>query len=303
MLYYVTWTDRDVNYQDYDNDCNMMVSPRNVHKKWSFNNWENFPKKIIVDCGAIQYIKDKEIPKSKEVLNSQLNLFKNYIPNYNTSITFCSPDVPLIPNNISKIESLERIKKTIENAEKYFNLVLKLDISLKFDLIGVIQSFDSETAYYSAKRLSEIGYKRFGIGSLIPLIVKKDKNKIFRIIEAVIEAVGNRVHVFGITSPSLISKLKSLKIESIDSATPMREAFNGSINYSKPFRRCKFVNNVKTQELIRNYGYSIPIDKLEKCNCPICRENPNRLLLGGTKENINWKAIHNYFHLKWEIQS
>lgn len=301
MQYYVTWTDRDVNYQDYDDDCYMMISPRNVKKGWTSEKWKTFPKKIIIDSGAIQYIKDKRFPTPEEVLERQLSIFGKDIPS--KLLTLCSPDIPLIPYKISKTEALERIKLTIRNAEQYFNLIEKQKLNDNYNFMGVIQAFDPETAYYSSLRLAEIGYETFGIGSLIPLAARGDKQLIFRIIEAVIEAIGNKVHIFGITAPGIIPKLKKLKVESLDSSTPMREAINGSIIYSNPFRRCKFLRDVRSQEWARNYSFSNIIDELEPCNCPVCIENPEKLLLDGQKKNINWKAIHNYFHLKWEIQN
>ncbi|MBC7474762.1 MAG: hypothetical protein H7263_10765 [Candidatus Sericytochromatia bacterium] len=301
MDYYVTWTDRDVNYQEYDDNCHMMISPRNVNKSWSSKKWTKFPKKIIIDSGAIQYIKDKRFPSPEDVLNRQLSIFGEDVPS--KLLTFCSPDIPLIPYKISKTEALERIKLTIKNAEQYFNLMEKQKLYKNYRFMGVVQAFDPETAYYSSLRLAEIGYETFGIGSLIPLSARGDKQLIFRIIEAVIEAIGTRVHIFGITAPGLISKLKKLKVESIDSSTPMREAINGAIIYSNPFRRCKFLRDTRSQEWTRNYSFGEIIDKLESCICPVCIEDPDRLLLGGQKKNINWKAIHNYFHLKWEIQN
>lgn len=301
MDYYVTWTDRDVNYQDYDDNCHMMISPRNVNKCWSSKRWTKFPQKIIIDSGAIQYIKDKHFPSPEEVLNRQLSIFGKDVPS--KLLTLCSPDIPLIPYKISKTEALERIKLTIKNAEQYFNLIEKQNLDKNYNFMGVIQAFDPETAYYSSLRLAEIGYETFGIGSLIPLAARGDKKLIFRIIEAVIEAIGYKIHIFGITAPGLISTLKKLKVESIDSSTPMREAINGAIIYSNPFRRCKFLKDTRSQEWARNYSFGDIIEKLESCICPVCVENPDRLLLEGQKKNINWKAIHNYFHLKWEIQN
>lgn len=301
MDYYVTWTDSDVNYQDYDDDCYMMISPGNVGKNWSSDSWKKFPKKIIIDSGAIQYIKNKNFPSPEEVLERQLNIFSKNTPS--NILTLCSPDIPLIPYKIEKSEALERIAKTIRNAEKYFSLIEKRNLNKDYNFIGVIQAFDPETAYYSSLRLLDIGYESFAIGSLIQLSARGYKKLLFSIIEAVISAIGNRIHVFGITAPLLINKLKQLKIESIDSSTPMREAINGVILYSKPFKRCKFIRDSASEEWSRNYSFVETIEKLNPCICPVCIENQDNLLLGGTKKNINWKAIHNYFHLKWEVQS
>jgi queuine/archaeosine tRNA-ribosyltransferase len=169
--------------------------------------------------------------------------------------------------------------------------------------IGVIQGYDADSVYNSGVALAEMGYRRFAVGSLIALMRRHRYDDIRHMVAAAYEAVGSRLHVLGVTSPNLFDDFKRLGVESLDSSTPIREAVQGGIHYSHPYRRFRAPGvTPAAHDMLRSKRPGTALDRPLPCPCPVCQVDPYRLFQLGSKAAANHRSLHNYFHLKWEIE-
>ncbi|MGV3524194.1 MAG: hypothetical protein ACO1RX_08220 [Candidatus Sericytochromatia bacterium] len=294
--YVASWTSRDIYFGAYDPNCSVLVSPFLVNKVWTTDQWVRMPQNLFVDSGAFQYMNWPTWPDPSKVLEGQMNILGTTI--HPSLVCLCSPDIPLKGKNLSPRERLQRVSKSIKRAEIYFALLKNMP---EYRSMGVIQAYDAESAFYSAQSLAEIGYREFGIGSLAALPVSNQISRFVEIVESVHAAIPYPVHLFGVTSPSALERIDTTRICSIDSSSPAREAFNGTVLYAQPFRRYQVNINARSFERMRNYAFTEILEQALPCNCPVCQKDPTRLFWEGIKEKIKWRVLHNYYQLKWQI--
>jgi hypothetical protein len=119
-----------------------------------------------------------------------------------------------------------------------------------------------------------------------------------RRVAAVVDQVGNNLHIFGITGMSTVRKLRQLGVASFDSARAAKSAAYNEL----------FFYNHKKLSIIRdvdNNSLYIPIPRKLKgyrCDCPICKGRLNPVVtMKGKRQNNALRAVHNYWHLKMAL--
>jgi tRNA-guanine family transglycosylase len=299
MDLFASWYSKDPEYSWVDPECKVLVSPTSVPKSWTVCEFLTRPKEIMVDSGSFHYIdvsENKLIKTQKEVFENQLKILNGFAP-----AIMCHLDFAIPRNCVSKSQMNERIEITIENAEKFYDLFLKNADRLKgVEPLSVIQGYDIESARYCALKLRDIGFNRFGIGSVARLSRIKRNEILARVAE--IRRIVKNLHVFGVTSVRIMKEFQRIGVSSIDSSTPIKEAIYSGIIYSCPFRRYKIGTPHFKENWSKKYGYAKILDNAMPCDCPVCRNfGSHILMLRGKKSWNNFRALHNYYHLKKEL--
>lgn len=291
IRFFVCWAESDPCYQEYFEDCGILLSLAHIPLSWNVERFSVQPVRLMVDSGAFSLIHRPNgiIPTQKDVFCRQVNAARgSQVPTI-----LCHFDSPLPPANIETLEVYRKIETTISNAHEFIRLFKSCSLPPNFKSLGVIQGHNHDTICFCARELLRAGFDFYGIGSLAPL---QRSDQIVDRVEAAMQVVGPDLHVFGVSAIETVRQLAAKGIRSFDSSRPIRAAMYNSILYSRPLR----VFTVRGSRLTRN----VPVlDDPLPCKCPICVKEPSLLLRGGQKKYHNVRAIHNYYHLRREIES
>jgi hypothetical protein len=300
MDFYVSWSHSDPIYQLYDAYCSMLISTVAVSNIWQLIRFPKMPFKVMLDSGSYSYIANgSPLPTPRKVFNRQLTI----LGAIDIPALVCAVDRPILERNLSLTERNRAIDKTIANAWELKVLIAEYYKSGAFgkrqhliEPLAVIQGYDFASLRHCARQLSEIGYTRFGIGSMAHLY---NTEEIVRRVEAVQSVVGSSVHIFGVSAIETMKKLKELGVDSVDSARPIKAAIYNEILYSEPYRRFGIAGS-HFQPGDSKFGPQKLLNQLSiKCPCPVCRnEINNDILKLGVRKYLLLRAIHNYYHVK-----
>ncbi|MFX0195359.1 MAG: hypothetical protein ACFFCW_04480 [Candidatus Hodarchaeota archaeon] len=296
MKFFVSWTSRDTCFQDYDQECNVLVSPVNVPKDWTVSSWETLPNELFIDSGSFS-AKPSTIPSCEEVLQRQLFIAKRWPSS--KRLYFSHPDL-MLPINISFREKNEIVACSIERAKRYFSLLSKTESQAI--PVGVIHGFDEETLLGTYYELFDAGYRHFALGSIgIRLAIQRELClKAIRIAQ---DYLLKPLHLFGITCLLINEKHLESGAESLDSSAPAKLAFYGTVLYGSPLMRYVIAPDSNQQFHGRCFGFRKILPEPLPCKCPVCKTDPERLISKYGKEAKKSRSIHNYFQIKWEIQA
>lgn len=198
---------------------------------------ENSSLKIMGDCGAFGYVKEKAPPPFYSVENVS-NIYDKLGFDYGVSVDHLVVDYLMVKEKngkkIKKIlttkEKNERIEITLKNADEF----LKLHDKEKYNFtpIGVAQGYNTDTYRESVKSLVEMGYKYIGIGGL----VQYKSDFIIEILKEIQPFIkGINVHLFGVLRPSYLNDFENFGATSFDSASFLRKAWlRSGQNYLAP---------------------------------------------------------------------
>lgn len=287
--FFICWADSDPLYQMYFNDCNILVSLPHVPQSWNISRFPAQPAKIMVDSGAFASISNPRWSLTQaQAFNLQLNISRGS----SVPTILCHLDVPLPPGELETVEVYRRIERTVANAYEFIQLFKSAGLPPNFISLGVIQGNSYDTIAFCANELGRAGFDYLGIGSLAPLF---NTDLILERVRAAASIVGPELHVFGISGLEVVAELAAMGIRSFDSSRPMKVAMYNCLLYSRPFRRYKLKDS-KIKDNIATLESPIP------CNCPICKKDPALIFRAGEKRYHNMRAVHNYYHLRRELE-
>lgn len=295
MKFFVSWTSRDPIFQQYDSECNVLLSPANVPRNWSVSDWPLLPKELFVDSGGFSY-NQNNIPSCRDVLERQRFISRNWPGD--RKLFLSHPDLA-IPMQARFAEVNKIISLSLERAKEYINLFYRQNILAT--PIGVIQGFDEETILLSFQELKDAGYTFFALGSLA-LRQARYKKICLDAIEVVTRYSISPVHVFGVTWPLLTSDIPR-GIESFDTSSPAKLAFYGTVLYGPPLKRYVISPNAFQEYHDRCFTFRKGIPNSLACVCPVCQTDPNNLSSYHGRAAKQKRTVHNYFQIKWDIQS
>ncbi|GAB6179926.1 hypothetical protein JCM14036_12450 [Desulfotomaculum defluvii] len=286
--FFMCWTDSDPVYQDYLPDCNILVSLPHVAQSWNVKKFSTPPRKLIIDSGAFTLLSNPSLKMNQsKVFNLQLNISRGS----SVPTLLCHLDNPIPPSVTNTVDVYRRIETTLANAYEFMHLFKSSGLPSNYKSLGVIQGNSYDTLTFCAREMNRMGFDMLGIGSLAPLFKMEI---ILDRVRWVTSVTGPDIHVFGISGLEVGSKLMEMGIQSIDSSRAMRIAINNCVIYSLPFRYFKISARVNK---------SLPL--LEApilCDCPICKKDPNLILKAGEKRYNNMRAVHNFYHLRKELE-
>ncbi|HZK55839.1 MAG TPA: hypothetical protein VFC84_16860 [Desulfosporosinus sp.] len=290
LKFFMCWTDSDPVYQAYIPETNVLVSLSHIPLSWNINRFPIMPQSLMIDSGAFNLIgnPNKSFNQSK-TFQTQLNVSHgSTIPTL-----ICHLDFPIPPNITDKVEVYRRVETTLANAYEFMHLYKSSNLPANFKSVGVIQGNNHETIRYCAREMSRIGFDHLAIGSLASLYVA---DQIVERVRAAVKVVGPELHVFGISGIEVAKELFKLGISSIDSSRPMKASMYQCLLYFNPFRTFK-IGHSNIQRNMPSLDAPLP------CDCPICKKDPNLVFKVGAKSHNNLRAVHNYYHLKLELES
>jgi queuine/archaeosine tRNA-ribosyltransferase len=179
---------------------------------------------IMGDCGAFSYLKEKIPPVTPdEVIDfydacgfdygvSIDHIILAYQPDYDRAI----PGLDCVPE-----EWRERQEITIELAAKFFTCHKQR--KCKFHPIGAAQGWSPRTYAHCVEELQKIGYRRIGMGGMVPLKSREIVEALRGVAE--VRRKDTQLHLFGVTRCDHIASFRSFGVTSFDSTSPLRQAF------------------------------------------------------------------------------
>jgi tRNA-guanine family transglycosylase len=283
LEFYVGWSHSDAYFTNYFPSCSVLISavPDN---RGTLKKFKHKPQKLILDCGSVFYVKQKSRPPLKDIFNIQMSLLEDCEPE--TEVHMVHFDEPML-NKTTLSEQYMAMERTLLNAYEYLNIYTLNKIHRNVQPMGVIQGYDQASIEFSAYELIKMGYKRFGIGSLLA----KHYSRQIEMIKYAAEIVGpSNLHVFGVTGIPQMHAMVEIGVSSFDSTRPTMAAAFFQVFYSRPFRTF-FIS--KSHAKITSPRLSTPLS----CDCPVCRENPEDLFIPSPRDYMRLRSIHNYYHL------
>jgi tRNA-guanine family transglycosylase len=295
MRFYVSWYPGDPWYPRYDDDCAMLISVASVSQVWSLDEFDKTPCYLMLDSGGYRYASvPGERPNPKEIFERQLRI----IEGYEVKTILCALDYPIIDPGASSNQKDRHIDQTIGYAYELKTLIKQYHVADRVEAMGVVQGYDVSSMAYCAHRLQAVGFAHHGLGSLAPL---KHHEEILERVQAVMDVLGQDLHIFGVSGIETVAVLRDWGIRSVDSSRPAKAAMYNQIFYSRPFRRFSIAESEDHVGLAmssdRRLSEPLP------CDCPACggEANPDVLRLG-KRDYIALRTLHNYWHLKRALQ-
>lgn len=176
---------------------------------------------LLGDCGAFGYIRDR-VPRfeTAEIIDYYGRL------GFDLGV---SVDHAIVPEFAD--QRAFRYDLTLQNAEEF--LRLHRAGAYRFTPVGAVQGWDVASYAAAAQAIVAMGYDHLAIGGL----ARSRTSTIEGVVSAVVAAVpaSVRIHVFGISRASLLYQFAELGVASVDSASPIRQAWlSATDNYYAP---------------------------------------------------------------------
>jgi len=195
--------------------------------------------KVMGDCGAFGYVKEKEPPLPFYSVENVSHIYDKLGFDYGVSVDHLVVDYVMVKNaktgkrikkEMSKKEKDRRIKITLDNAEKF--LQIHQENQYSFIPIGVAQGYDLNTYRKSVIKLIKMGYESIAIGGL----VQYKSEFILNILKEIYPHTnGINVHLFGVLRPDYLKDFEKYGATSFDSASFLRKAWlRSGQNYLAP---------------------------------------------------------------------
>lgn len=166
---------------------------------------------IMGDCGAFDYIMEEKPPyTTDDVLDYYTRLDFDY-----------GVSVDHLIVSATEHQKKFRYELTIHNAEEF--LKEHRTAGLRWEPIGAVQGWDPESYAKAAAQYVKMGYRYLGLGGL----VRTKTSEILNIIRAVRKFVPSDVsiHLFGVARLDAVRDLATAGIQSVDSASYLRQAW------------------------------------------------------------------------------
>ncbi len=174
---------------------------------------------VMGDSGAFSYIRDAEPPYTVD------DLIEFYVKTgVNQGVSLDHIVIGYRDDRSRERESLPenkelRVEMTLENASVFY----KTSKGSNFIPYGVAQGWDVESYVGSVVSLQKMGYRHITLGGIITL----ESNQICHLLEQIQKHLKHNIklHLLGIGRLEFLNKYKLLNVESIDTTTPLKQAF------------------------------------------------------------------------------
>jgi hypothetical protein len=169
------------------------------------------------DCGAFAYVREEEPPFSvAEVVEFYQTMGFDYGMSVDHIILGYEPSDRNVPEDWRSRQAL-----TLRLAERF--LSRHSTTGAKFIPIGVAQGWSPTSYVHSVIRLQELGYKYLALGGMVGLKTVDILKCLKEIKQAL--APGVSLHLLGITRIESVLEFGDYGVTSIDSTSPLRQAF------------------------------------------------------------------------------
>src|SRR5271170_6340422 len=181
------------------------------------------------DCGAFAYVREDEPPFSvSEVVEFYQTMGFDYGMSVDHIILGYDSSEQNVPDDWRSRQAL-----TLRLAEDF--LIRHSAVGAKFTPIGVAQGWSPASYVASVVKLQELGYRYLALGGMVGLKTS-DILACLREIKSVLKP-GVALHLLGITRIESVLEFGDYGVTSIDSTSPLRQAFKDmKDNYYAPGR-------------------------------------------------------------------
>lgn len=206
---------------------------------------------VMGDSGAFSYANEEKPPYSTDDL---IEFYSKTKVNHGVSldhIVFGFRDENSRKQSGLPSDKEERVGITLENAE---NFILRKK-EFEFTPYGVAQGWDTDSYVQSSIELVKMGYEFITLGGIVTM----DSSQIVRVLDEIVHKTNRRIgfHLLGIGRLDNLEQLRALNVLSIDSTTPLKQAFmDDKHNYHfKGIKYCAIripqsENNIKVKRII-----------------------------------------------------
>ncbi len=220
---------------------------------------------------------------------------------YTEFVEQAKPDWYPIPKDFIPIPSM-----SVQQQRSFYQRTMQMNRSYRHDgyvpIIHVGRYLDS---YLDSIKEDEALRKKsqFGLGGLVPNLLRKPKSPGYELIIESIRKVRNslknkKIHVFGIGGVSTLHVAALLRLDSLDSSGWRNRAVHGIIQLpGKGDRMVAKFGSWNIRELSRN-----EINELRTCSCPACLNYGIKGLKQGGSQGFSNRAIHNLYVLIEEMK-
>lgn len=169
------------------------------------------------DCGAFAYVREDKPPFS---VAEVVEFYQTMGFDYGMSVDHIILGYEASDSNVPA-DWVDRQALTLKLAEDF--LERHSAVGAKFTAIGVAQGWSPKSYASSVIRLQELGYKYLALGGMVGLKTA-DILKCLKEIRPVL-APGVSLHLLGITRIESVLEFGDYGVTSIDSTSPLRQAF------------------------------------------------------------------------------
>ena len=279
------------------------------------------------DCGAWGYIKEKQPPfEPAETLEFYRKMRFTYA---------CTIDHIIFPETFS--ERFERLDITLRNAKEMITRWNSDREYYNFQLVGVVQGWDPESYFESAKEILDLGFDYVALGgqSRAP---SKFTIDVLRRCHPLWDEKPTKVHIFGLARRNLLDSFSRYGVSSFDNAYHRRAWLSVSDNYQlgdttytavripiakdndKKHLESRILQHLRGVEentispaeflaelveydsdrakmLLGRYERTLVDRPWEKCDCIICRELGIHVIVFRSNERNMRRGFHNLWDL------
>ncbi|MDB4777625.1 hypothetical protein OAH08_04635 [Verrucomicrobia bacterium] len=293
---FISWTDREPEFQNYLSGVNILLSPSLVAKNWNVTTWSTMPESIMVDSGTFTQSKKKGVLDVQSCIKAQLRILEGW-PDEKLSF-FIHYDYPL-NINLPFDKYQEKVELNLKSAKEYIGDFPHAENRIP---VAVIHALDAETLTESWLALKEMGYKRFALGSLVTLLFRS-RDRLQLLLRTSQELGIIDLHLLGISSSNLLKDRVGLWLGSFDTSSPTRQAIAGTIVYSDPFESFILQPTQRNKIVKSDFGGRKTIQMPRPCACPVCSRDSKSLLCSEEQRARQLRKIHNAYHLIEEVKS
>lgn len=290
--FFCSWTRVDPEFQLYDDEASILLSPSILARSWDIRKWSKLPSTLYIDSGI--YTDQKSRPSVESILESQVRITQNTTE---MPVYYSHPDILLL-KGLDQETLIHSLNENLERAAEYLTLFNQRRINGV--TVGVIHGLDPETIYLTHQRLVDLGYEYFAIGSL-SVRITHHRSMVIDLLQFILDSGIKPLHVLGLTLP-LIDEFEPGSFASFDTAAAIKLAHNGSVLYRAPIRRYILRPNAYNHLRANVYSFRTPLEEPLECDCPVCRVDSEQLVGDNNAIVRVNRSIHNYFMLKRETE-
>ena len=259
------------------------------------------------DCGAFTYVREEYPPYTVDDIIEYYALGQFSHGCSLDHIIFEFYDTEFLLDFDDK-EPKRRQEITLSNAAEFITKTKKR-IGEKFTPVGVVHGWTPKTMASAAKELVKMGYKYIALGGMVPLAAKQIKSALIAIREVIPSEI--KVHILGFAKPDNIKEFSNLKLNSVDTTSPLLRAFkdknrnyflnhNGEIKYYSALRVPQALDNNSLKKLVQSG--EINFEDTVKYERAVLKEIR---LFGGGGSNISHvtQAMLDYMQLMYKDKS
>lgn len=179
---------------------------------------------VIGDCGAFSYVKHK-VPPPEFSVDRVLEFYEAGRFDYGVSVDHVIlAYIPKADQGQVEVPAdvRERQEMTLALAEEFLRKHHAQRLS--FTPMGVAQGWSPKSYRYAVESLLKMGYRYIALGGMVPLKTPDILACLEEIADLPLDA-STRFHLLGITRTEHVSRFAAYKVASIDSTSPLLQAF------------------------------------------------------------------------------